>query len=198
MKRTVTVFVLIISCLCSYGQSSEVKNMLKEIEGQWSIDDNGNVTYQRIVEVPDMKKDDIYNRVLNYFVYNYGSGKSVIQTQDKENGQIIGKGIYDRLHTFSNGSGWVYLGTWHIVRIDVKDGKARIIITLTEYSEDYKGSLSSTNVSGEFPINKDGSRKNIMGKAFYKSHIKAIASLDLIEKAIKEGTTSKQLENDKW
>ena len=56
MKTTVTVFVLIFSCLCSYGQSSEVKNMLKEIEGQWSLDDNGNVTYQRIVEVPDMKR----------------------------------------------------------------------------------------------------------------------------------------------
>jgi len=198
MKRAVTVFVLITSCFYLNGQNSEVTNMLKEIEGQWSLDDNSNVTYQRIVEVPDMKKDDIYNRVLNYFIYNYGSGKSVIQTQDKEKGQVIGKGIYDRLHTFSNGTGWVYLGTWHIVRVDVKDGRARIIITLSEYLEDYKGSLTSTNVSKEFPINKDGNRKNIMGKAFYKSHIKAIESLDLIEKAIKEGTTSKQLEDDKW
>ena len=72
--------------------------MLKEIEGQWSLDDNGNVTYQRIVEVPEMKKDDIYNRVLNYFIYNYGSGKSVIQTQDKEAGLIVGKGLYEEVH----------------------------------------------------------------------------------------------------
>jgi hypothetical protein len=172
--------------------------MLKEIEGQWSLDDNGNVTYQRIVEVPEMKKDDIYSRVLNYFVYNYGSGKSVIQTQDKENGQIIGKGLYEDLHTFSNGFGWIILSTWHIVRVDVKDGKARIILTLTEYSEDFKGSVSSHLVREEYPVNNDGNRKNITGKSFYKSHLKAIASLNSIEKAIKEGNTSKKLEDDKW
>lgn len=198
MKRTVTLFIVFITCISLQGQNSEVTNMLNEIEGQWSLDDNSNVTYQRIVEVPEMKGDDIYDRVLNYFIYNYGSGKSVIQTQDNEKGLVIGKGIYDRLHTFSNGTGWVYLGTWHIVRVDVKDGRARIIITLTEYLEDYKGSLSTTNVSKEFPINKDGSRKNIMGKAFYKSHLRVIETLESIEKAIKEGNTSKQIENDKW
>jgi len=198
MKRVVTVFFVIASCFYSYGQNSEVSNMLKEIEGQWSLDDNNNVTYQRIVEVPDINKDELFSRAQNYFIYNYGSGKSVIQTQDKEKGQIIGKGIYDRLHTFSNGTGWVYLGTWHIIRVDVKDGRARIIITLTEYQEDFKGILTNSNVSKEFPINDEGGRKNIMGKAFYKSHNKAIESLDLIEKAIKEGTTSKQIEDDKW
>lgn len=198
MKRVVTVFFVIASCFYSYGQNSEVSNMLKEIEGQWSLDDNNNVTYQRIVEVPDVNKDELFSRAQNYFIYNYGSGKSVIQTQDKEKGQIIGKGIYDRLHTFSNGTGWVCLGTWHIIRVDVKDGRARIIITLTEYQEDFKGILTNSNVSKEFPINDEGGRKNIMGKAFYKSHNKAIESLDLIEKAIKEGTTSKQIEDDKW
>ena len=198
MKKTVFTFILIVSCIYSFGQSAEVKKGLNEIDGKWSLDDNGNVTYQRIVEVPNMKKDDIYNRVLNYFVYNYGSGKSVIQTQDKENGQIIGKGLYENLHTFSNGFGWVYLSTWHIVRVDVKDGKARIILTLTEYSEDFKGSISAHLIKDEFPVNKDGGRKNITGKAFYKSHLKAIASLDSIEKAIKEGNTSKKLEDDKW
>lgn len=48
------------------------------------LDDNGNVTYTRIVEAHKLSKEEIYNRALNYFVYNYGSGKSVIQTQDKE------------------------------------------------------------------------------------------------------------------
>ncbi len=198
MKGALTLIFMLASCIYLYGQNSEVSNMLKEIEGQWSLDDNNNVTYQRIVEVPEINKDELFNRAQNYFIYNYGSGKSVIQTQDKEKGQIIGKGIYDRLHTFSNGTGWVYLGTWHIIRVDVKDGRARIIITLTEYQEDFKGILTNSNVSKEFPINDEGGRKNIMGKAFYKSHNKAIESLDLIEKAIKEGTTSKQIEDDKW
>lgn len=198
MKRIVLICALMIYGICSFGQGSEVKNMLKEIDGQWSLDDNGNVTYQRIVEVPAMKKDDIYNRVLMYFVYNYGSGKSVIQTQDKENGQIIGKGLYENVQTFSNGFGWVNISTWHIARVDVKDGKARIILTLTEYSENFKGSISSHNVTEDFPINKEGTGKGNRGKAFYNSHMRAIATLNSIEKAIKEGNTSKSIENKEW
>jgi len=184
MKRILPVFILVLISIYSNGQNAETKKLLSEIEGQWAVDDNGNVTYQRIVEVPELKKDDIYNRVLNYFIYNYGSGKSVIQTQDKENGQIIGKGLYDNIHTFSNGFGFVYLSTWHIARVDVKDGKARVILTLTEYSENFEGSISSINVKDEYPVNKDADRKNISAKAFYKSHLSAIASIDAIEKAI--------------
>jgi hypothetical protein len=198
MKRIVPVFIFVLLCICSNGQNSETKNKLTEIEGKWAVDDNGNVTYQRIVEVPEMKRDDIYNRVLNYFIYNYGSGKSVIQTQDKENGQIIGKGLYENLRTFSNGMGFVNLSTWHIVRVDVKDGKARIILTLSEYSENFQGSISLRNIREEYPVNKDGTRKNIMGQAFYESHIRAIASIDAIEKAIKEGSTSKKIEDKEW
>jgi hypothetical protein len=37
-----------------------------------------------------------------------------------------------------------------------------------------------------------------MGKVFYKSHLSAILSLDAIEKAIKDGNTSKSLEKDDW
>jgi hypothetical protein len=37
-----------------------------------------------------------------------------------------------------------------------------------------------------------------MGKAFYKSHKAANATIDAIEKSIKEGNTSKEIENDDW
>lgn len=202
MKRALAVIILVISCICSYGQSAEVKRMLKEIEGQWSLDDNGNVTYQRIVEVPEMKKDDIYNRVLNYFVYNYGSGKSVIQSQDKEAGLIIGKGLYEEVHV---GISLVttYIDAWHILRVDAKDGRARIILTLTEYDEKVVGNdppptYSTVKIAQEFPINEEGIFRTVMGKAFYKSHQKAIATLDAVEKAIKEGSTSRQIENTEW
>jgi hypothetical protein len=202
MKKTLSVLILVIFCIFTYGQSSEVKKMLQEIEGQWSLDDNGNVTYQRIVEVPEMKKDDIYNRVLNYFIYNYGSGKSVIQTQDKENGLIVGKGLYNDVH-IGISIVTTYIDAWHIVRVDIKDGKARIILTLTEYDKKVTGgntppSYSTMKIEQEFPINEKGMFKTVNGKAFYKSHQKAIVSLDAIEKAIKEGSTSKQLENNEW
>jgi hypothetical protein len=36
--------------------------MLSEIEGQWNLDDNRNVSYTQIVEVPEIKdKNEIIN-----------------------------------------------------------------------------------------------------------------------------------------
>ncbi len=204
MKKFLSVIIILISCNFTYGQNSEVKKMLQEIESQWSLDDNGNVTYQKIVEVPGMKKEDIYNRALNYFIYNYGSGKSVIQTQDKDKGEITGKGLYDEIFRYSNGFGFIYTGTYHILRVNVKDGKARILLTLTEYSEYFNGGGSGNPstfkliINKQFPVNKDGDSKNRMGKIFYLSHKKAMASLNAIEVAIKEGSTSKQIENNEW
>lgn len=202
MKKAILVLILAFSCSFLHGQSSEVKRMLQEIEGQWSIDDNGNLSYQRIIEVPEMEKDDIYNRVLNYFVYNYGSGKSVIQTQDKENGFIVGKGLYNDVH-IGISIVTTYIDAWHIVRVDVKNGRARIILTLTEYDKKVTGgntppSYSTMKIEQEYPINEKGMFKTVMGKAFYKSHQRAIATMDAIEKAIKEGNTSKQMENSEW
>ena len=199
------MIVLLVTLVTSvtYSQNRKTKKMLAEIEGKWNLDENGNVSYTRIIEVPEIKsKDEIYNRALNYFVYNYGSGKSVIQTQDKELGRIVGKGIYKNVHI---GMSLVttYVNCWHIVRVDIKDGRARIILTLTEYDKRISGgntpdALSSVKVEQSFPINKKGYQKTVMGKAFYKSHLSAIGTLDAIEKSIKDGNTSKALEKDKW
>jgi hypothetical protein len=94
MKKVIVICALMIVVFGSFGQNYVVRNMLKEIDGQWSLDENSNVTYQRIVEVSEHTQDEIYERASMYFVYNYGSGKSVIQIQDKVKGQIIGKGLY--------------------------------------------------------------------------------------------------------
>ena len=146
-----------------YGQTA--KEMLSEIEVKWQLDDNGNVTIIKIVEVPDLKKDVIFNRALNYFTYNYVSGKAVVQTQDKENGLVVGKGVYDNVHGKS-------IDAWHILRVDVKDGRARVMLTLTEYEKKKDGgntppSYASTKVAEEYPINEEGGHKTVMTKAFY-------------------------------
>lgn len=202
MRKITLLIILTITFNFSYGQNKETKKMLAEIEGQWQLDDNGNVTYSRILETPEISVEEIYNRALNYFVYNYGSGKSVIQTQDKELGRIVAKGIYKDVH-IGISIITTYVDCWHIARVDVKEGKARIILTLTEFERKIVGGntppdYSSFAVEKSYPINPDGVQKTVMGKAFYKSHLSAIASLDAIEKSIKEGNTSKELEKDKW
>jgi hypothetical protein len=176
--------------------------MLQEISGQWAVDENGNLTYQRIVEVPGIKKDEIFTRAQNYFVYNYGSGKSVIQNQDKEAGLLLAKGLFDDVHMGDLFFSQIYIGTWHIVRVDVKEGRARILLTLSEYdtrtkTPDYT-TTATVKVVGEFPVNPKGTNKTVYGKAFYRSHKMALSTIDAIDKAIKEGNTSKTIENADW
>lgn len=202
MKKTlITIFLISIATIC-VSQNKKTKKMLKEISSEWSLDDNGNVSYVRVVEAPGMTKEEIYNRAQNYFVYNYGSGKSVIQTEDKDLGRIVAKGLYDDVHV---GVSIVttYVDCWHIARVDVKEERARIIVTLTEYEKKIVGgntppAYSTMKVEQEFPANPKGISKTVMGKSFYKSHKAVINSLNAIEKAIKEGNTSKTIENDDW
>jgi hypothetical protein len=203
MKKILAIVllaVLVCSTSVTYGQSA--KEMLAEIEGKWELDDNGNITFTRIVDAPELSKDEIYNRVLSYFTYNYGSGKSVIQTQDKEAGLVVGKGLYDNVHV---GVSIITttLDAWHILRVDAKEGRARVIITLTDYDKKVTGgstppNYSSSKIASEYPINEKGIFKTVMSKAFYKSYKHAFASLDRVEKAIKDGNTSKSLESSEW
>ncbi|MDN5204224.1 DUF4468 domain-containing protein [Fulvivirgaceae bacterium BMA10] len=200
MKKLLIICFSIMS-LTAFCQNRQTKNMLREIQGQWQQDDNGNVTYVRIVEAKGISKEKIYNRALNYFIYDYGNGKSAIQIKDPDLGRIVNKGLYDDVHIGVDLSTTSYIDTWHIVRIDIKENRARIILTLTEYEKKITDrspipSYSTARVNEEFPINPGGFYKTVMGKAFVKSHDRAIATLDRIEKAINEGNT--ELENDDW
>lgn len=186
----------------TYGQSA--KQMLKEIEGKWELDDNGNVTFVSIIEAPGVSKDEIYNRAFNYFTYNYVSGKSVIQNQDKEAGLLVGKGIYNDVH-IGVSILTTYIDAWHILRVDAKDGRARAMVTLLEYNKKVVGTASNTvptysttRIAHEYPINRKGRSKTVMSKAFYKTYLKAMNSLSGVEKAIKEGNTSENIENSDW
>lgn len=192
-------FIILINNL-NYGQTA--KKMLAEIEGKWSLDDNRNVTIVKIIEVSDLNKEEIFNRAINYFTYNYVNGKSVIQTQDKENGLIVGKGVYENTH-IGISLLTTYIDAWHVLRVDVKDKKARLIISLTEYEKEiWDGNLrvnfNTLKISESYPINHNGGQKTVMTKAFYKAFQKANLTLNALEKAIKDGNTSKSIEKSDW
>lgn len=197
-KKTFLLLVIILTGTLGYSQSAN--RMLAELNGQWELDDNNNISILKIIEAPQLGKDEIFNRALNYFTYNYVSGKSVIQTQDKDNGLIVAKGVFESIHTSVLGR---VLDAWHVVRVDVKDGRARIIVTLTDFdqsvsSEGIVHTFSSTKVADIYPVNPKGGQKTLMTKAFYKAYHKAFDTLEDIEKAIKDGNTSRAIENSDW
>lgn len=206
MKKILLGIILLFS-IEQQAQSAKTLKLLDDIKNEWSLDDNGNVTYIRIIETGNLSKDEVYNRAQAYFTYKYNDGDSVMQINEKSNGVIVAKGIYKKIYTGSGFMDVLSTDVWHILRIDIKEGKARILLTMSEYIInqticDLKGNCTTNKsqsiISTQYPINPKGSRKTIMGKTFVKLNELAKVSLDGIEKAVKEGNTSKQLENSSW
>lgn len=175
--------------------------MLAEIDGKWQLDNNGNVTISKVIEMPGISKDELYNRSRSYFTYNYHKGDAVIQIDDKDQGLIIGKGIYPNVYS---GLSEIF-STYHIVRVDVKEERVRVLITMTAYRVEDNGVMEflfgiSSNtcdwpISSRYPFAKEDEDKNAMAKLFYQSFQCATNTVDMIEKSLKEGNTGNDLDN---
>lgn len=203
MKNLLFGFILLLAATTTQAQSNKTQLLLDSIQGQYVVDDNQNLTYSHVVECPGMTKKQIYDRAQAWFIYNYSSGKDAIQTQDSTAGTVIGKGYYDNVYTGAIMMTTLKCDAWHIVRIEAKDGKYRVILTLTEWDRVNRGSNGSfawpnTRVSSEYPFNKKGKYKNIMGQAFFALHNRAQATFVNLEKSIKDGNTTKAIEQDNW
>ena len=216
MKKLITFTIVLFYLNSVFAQTAETKKLIASIDGQWKLDESGIVSYQRIVELPQMKKDEIYKNALSYFVYNYGSGKSVIQTQDKDLGIIIGKGLYINVYSKSSFGSSASLNAWHIVKIEAKDGKARISISITDYELNStvanigsSGTISNNRTNTLIPIAAhypviikeklnvyEKRYEDLTGNCFYGSHLKVLASLDQIEKALKDENS--KIKSDNW
>jgi Domain of unknown function (DUF4468) with TBP-like fold len=189
MKKIILLVLVCITFSSSYSQSKKTKKLLAEIEGTWEKDENDNITYTKLIENLNLSKDEIYTKALEYFTFKYSLHNSVIQVEDKENGIIIGSGLFK----------YAYIGftinvhefdTVHILKIYIEENKATISLTLSDYyitNTDGSKILSSNkrSISSTFPVNPQGKSKTLFGKAFYGSHQKAQESLLALEKALK-------------
>jgi hypothetical protein len=201
MKTTFMIVLFSLISVPSFNQSDMTERRIKAIEGQWKLDENGNVIYQRIVDSLSQTKTELFNKAMDYFVLSYGDANSVIQNKDADNGVIIGKGLFKSVHLVGYVFYYSRIDTWHILKIEVKDGKARITLYLTQYDETRVGGDTpdihiSHLIAEQYPINPKAKQKSLYGEAFVKSHIKAMETLDVIEKDLKEGSTRKV--NDNW
>ena len=153
--------------------------------------DEGNIVVSKVIENVKGSKDEIYGRAKTYFTRAYVNTSSVIQTDDKENGLIIAKGLYDNVETFSLGYGKIK--AYHIIRIDIKEGRARIICsasTLISYSPDRAGNESEYRIVDYAPITNKKARavsKGIQKKAFDNLIAMMNNSVNSLSEALESG-----------
>jgi hypothetical protein len=175
--------------------------MSEKTNGQWQVDENEYVTWQKVVDCTDLNKTELYNRTLDYFLHNYTDVNSAILERDIPNGTIISKGVYKKVNFFNSDMENKIIDTWHLIKVQIKDGRAKITLSLTQYEETVRGrELADVHylypVTKQFPFNLTGYQKDLYEKAFNKSQQKALETISLVEKALKaDGLQNK---DDNW
>lgn len=150
---------------------------------------DGEINYSGIVVVDNVTKAELYRRARKWFIDTYKSAKDVLQLEDKENGEVIGKGFFEELWQvtfYANELTRIYT----TVAITVKDGRYKYEIKdfRIQYFVNGYGTIVGYNVDSPLDTWAVGYRPENISKFFAKvdGHVKdMIASL---EKAMKTKT----------
>ena len=173
--------------------------MAKDIKGQWQIDENGYAILQKVVDCQSVNKATMYDRAMNYFTRNYSDICSVILERDQVNGIIIGKGIFKKVYSSYSVLKNIVVDTQYILKAEVRDNRAKITLTMTQYDESVRGSEPPDvhylyPVAKQSPFNPGSYQKDLYKQAFNTSHLKAVETIASLEKALMEESMQKDRE----
>jgi hypothetical protein len=205
MKNLVLFALLFVSATC-FGQSKDdkLKEEIKKYEesGYFKVDGE-NIVVSEIIQDIDDTKDEIYIKVKNYLTRAYNNAQSVIQTDDKESGTIICKGYFSKVYQYTaNLIVPVSYSTYHILRIDIKDGRVRVICSSNKWLVEWN---ASNNYMKEEPLivncppytdKKIYAKRDKTMEAFISLLDAMHNTISSLEKSIKEGSLN--IENEDW
>ena len=169
---------------------------IAQIKGQdYTVDKSGNVVVSKIVEGLALQRDDIYLAALKYLENAYKDTKYKIVINSKENGVVAGEGEYLQFHEDNFFPDSYFLNAPFTLRVDTKDGRAKLSIILSYYT----GKRSNINesidihdqVSAFQPVNEDESEhRKLYTKAFQKLYEKISKTLNEVETVLKSTRSS--------
>ena len=174
-----------------------------------SLDKNNALTYTQVIETPGKTKEQLYILLNYWYSATFGSGKAVIQLNDKDAGVIIGKGYIESIASHTGGMNQYTVHLEPVIKTDIKDNKIRITYTVPFYSVVKKvgggfwGNPAQATRSDEnwvldecFPFAKKDNHKKTSSKAFVMAHAYSNVVMDKIEEAVKSGLVGN--ENEDW
>lgn len=175
------------------------------------IDANGNISTTTVIGCPNLSKNDIYIQAHSWFVNSFNSGKSVIQFDDKEAGTILAKGYLRDIALYAPFGKQYGISARVLFRIDIKEERARIIMTIQEYdiavSNGRGSSLQGTAAASNrtyrpdlvypFNDNPDLLPNEAGAKAYCASCLYLIAMKNRLDRAINAGIIGIDM-NDNW
>lgn len=181
-----------------------------KIKDMYGLDKNDAITRTTIVEATSKTANQIYVEVNNWFIHSFNSGKSVIQLNDKESGVIIGKGYLNNVAKHISFTSSADIHAWVIIRVDIKQGKFRVMTTVQEYEMEMGTGVigaMNTGLNGTpdtksrqtwlpkdcFPFSGKKYKKTT-SKAFVNCHIWSQIVTDKLAEAVLNGMTGTENE----
>lgn len=158
------------------------------------IDEKTNkITYTEIVELPfEINKDLLYSKGVEWFATTYNSAQNVLQMQDKENGKLIGRALFDVYHkglgmTFESG----YIN--YTISIFFKDNRYKYEITDFIHTSNLEsGSIKKSVDDMRFTTNK--SMRKVYD--YYFEQLDARMKLLIID--LREFMSKQSTSDDDW
>lgn len=165
-------------------QFVEAANALKS---KFELDKNDQLSYSTVIECPNLNKDKIYDNINGWFTKAFADKNSSIKTNEKESGTLVANTTLKSIVTFPHQIVSVNM----IVKINIKDGKLRVVQTI----KDYVINASTTWVPKKCsPLydEPDALRKKLGSSAYVASCVFA----EIVEKQLNEAAKPKAQVND--
>lgn len=192
-KNMICRKIVLFFCLCvpmfAFAQTEEQIQQLERFNGLYKMGGD-DVVFTKIIEGVSGTKNEIFPTVISFVATVYNSANDVIQQQDKEAGVVLCKGNFK---LFDNGT-----NTWrcpHTLRIDVKDGRVRIVVTASQFMFHSKApNMPDRTVSIVGELNSDRKANKKFYTKFFIDLCQSVEGVfNDLEKSLKSMDT-----NDDW
>lgn len=208
MKRIVLITLGILFALMAYPQKKskheqrleEINAIIDSLSQHYTVTEEG-VLLSRVIQAPDYNKDELYVKLQEVVSSIYVDSKAVIQTQDKEEGIIIGKGKDEDIKYDKLTGARIVNTVHHFFKTEARDGRFKVSITLNKTDLAYyhgngvKAWEYNYHILNFYPFSQEIKlkKKDDSFNTIKFSIVNALAILDKFEQKI-----SKESEEDNW
>jgi hypothetical protein len=162
-------------------------------------DDNGNLNFNEVITVENVKKDELYLRSKQFFVDVFKSANDVIQLDDKEAGVVVGKGFNDIYIKVMGISTPIQM--WYTIKIQSKEGRYKYEI-YDFFFKSYPGQYGTTTTRAEEMFDKktyfkkNGDPKDVQEKYKIQTTAKSSSLATAIRAAMNKAVSSGEKKDD--
>ena len=204
MKTKIVILSILISYLSiGVGLSQSREEMISSLDGAFKLESTS-VVFSKVIEVEDVDAATLFDRVLPFFSYRDDLYGYEVSVTNRQSNYIIAQGVYKSIiYSFNSALGYLTkINADHVVRVDFKDNRLKVEVTLVSAKEYRSNGLngplryySTMNYSLMYPANPQEKEKLSRSEKkdlelFYKTQSNVNITFDNILKFAKKDNSS--------